>query len=98
MNRNFKSNAGNWNTRPLGEIAEVRLDKMLDKAKHRGGAALPYLRNVNVRWGSIETDDMRQMHFEDDELGCFGFGPRMCWFAKAANLVALLFGMDGCQT
>lgn len=61
-----------WPIVPLGEIAEVKLGKMLDKAKHQTGRRLPYLRNVNVRWGSIETDDLLEMHFEDGELERFG--------------------------
>jgi type I restriction enzyme M protein len=61
-----------WEMTPLGEIAEVKLGKMLDKAKHRSGRLLPYLRNVNVRWGSIETHDLLEMYFEDDELDRFG--------------------------
>ena len=63
---------GEWPAVPLGDIAEVKLGKMLDKAKHQTGRRLPYLRNVNVRWGSIETDDLLEMHFEDDELERFG--------------------------
>ncbi len=61
-----------WEMRPLGEIAEVKLGKMLDKTKHRSGRMMPYLRNVNVRWGSIETHDLLEMYFEDDELERFG--------------------------
>ena len=52
---------------PLGEIADVKLGKMLDKNKHVIGRRLPYLRNMNVRWGTIDTDDLLEMHFEDDE-------------------------------
>jgi type I restriction enzyme S subunit len=61
-----------WKTVPLGGIAEVRLGKMLDKTKHRKGRRLPYLRNINVRWGTVETDDLLDMYFEDDELDRFG--------------------------
>lgn len=61
-----------WPVVFLGEIAEVKLGKMLDKAKHQAGQRLPYLRNVNVRWGTIETDDLLEMHFEEDELDRFG--------------------------
>ncbi len=57
---------------PLGEIADVKLGKMLDKAKHQTGRRLPYLRNVNVRWGTIETDDLLEMHFEDEQVERFG--------------------------
>jgi len=60
-----------WQSVPLGQIAEVQLGKMLDKVKHRTGQLLPYLRNVNVRWGRIDTDDLFKMHFEDDELERF---------------------------
>jgi type I restriction enzyme M protein len=61
-----------WEMRPLGDIAEVKLGKMLDKNKHRSGRMIPYLRNVNVRWGTIETDDLLEMYFDDDELDRFG--------------------------
>lgn len=61
-----------WPVVPLGEIAEVKLGKMLDKAKHTSGRLLPYLRNVNVRWGTVNTDDLREMHFDEDEMDRFG--------------------------
>lgn len=63
---------GDWPQKPLGEIAEVRLGKMLDKAKHVSGRKLPYLRNVNVRWGKADTDDLREMYFKDEELERYG--------------------------
>jgi type I restriction enzyme S subunit len=67
-----KANGSCWPTIPLGEIAEVKLGKMLDKTKHRTGRPLPYLRNINVRWGSVDTNDLLAMNFEDDELDRFG--------------------------
>ena len=60
-----------WKTIPLGEIAEVKLGKMLDKAKHQTGRKFPYLRNINVRWGTVETEDVFEMHFEDDQVERF---------------------------
>lgn len=60
-----------WPLVPLGEIAEVKLGKMLDK-KRTSGRLLPYLRNINVRWGSVDTNDLLEMPFEDDELDRFG--------------------------
>src|ERR1035437_2325213 len=57
---------------PLRENADVKIGKMLDKAKHQTGRRLPYLRNVNVRWGTIETDDLLEMHFEDEQVERFG--------------------------
>jgi type I restriction enzyme S subunit len=64
--------AEEWERVPLGEIADVQLGKMLDKAKHQKGRVLPYLRNISVRWNSIHTHDLPQMYFEDDELDRFG--------------------------
>lgn len=61
-----------WEITPLGEIADVKLGKMLDKAKHRSGRMMPYLRNVNVRWGCIETHDLLEMYFEGEEFERFG--------------------------
>ena len=61
-----------WPAVPLGEIAEVKLGKMLDSANHQTGRRLPYLRNVNVRWGSVVTDDLLEMLFDDDQLERFG--------------------------
>jgi type I restriction enzyme S subunit len=65
-----------WPTVHLGDIAEVKLGKMLDKAKHVTGQRLPYLRNINVRWGSIDTSDLREMSFDDPELDRFGLKPQ----------------------
>src|SRR5436309_2779920 len=56
----------------MGEIAELRLGKMLDKEKHTAGKRMPYLRNVNVQWGRIDTHDLSEMYFEEDELDYFG--------------------------
>jgi len=61
-----------WEMKPLGEIAEVKLGKMLDKNKHTSGRLMPYLRNVNVRWNSIETHDLLEMYYDEDELDRFG--------------------------
>ncbi|MBN1458665.1 MAG: restriction endonuclease subunit S [Armatimonadetes bacterium] len=63
---------GEWPIVALGDIAEVRLGKMLDKAKHRTGRRLPYLRNINVRWGYVDTDDLLEMFFKDEELERYG--------------------------
>jgi type I restriction enzyme S subunit len=51
----------------LGEVADVQLGKMLD-TKRTEGTSLPYLRNVNVRWGRIDVSDLLEMPFKDREL------------------------------
>ena len=60
-----------WVRRSLGEIADCRLGKMLDQNKNKG-ELMPYLANVNVRWGAINLDNLREMRFEDDELDAVG--------------------------
>jgi type I restriction enzyme S subunit len=52
---------------PLGEIADVKLGKMLDRTKHKTGRNLPYLRNINVRWGHVDTSDVSEMFFKNKE-------------------------------
>jgi len=63
-----------WQTRPLSEIADFVLGKMLDQAKNRG-ELLPYLANVHVRWGDFELSDLREMRFEPHEVERYSLKP-----------------------
>jgi type I restriction enzyme, S subunit len=60
-----------WISKPLGDVAEFRLGKMLDQKKNKGDL-MPYLANVNVRWGEVDLSNLREMRFEDNELDAFG--------------------------
>jgi type I restriction enzyme S subunit len=60
-----------WKHKTLSEVAEFRLGKMLDQNKNKGDL-IPYLANINVRWGRFELNDFREMRFEDHELETFG--------------------------
>lgn len=64
-----------WRRMPLGDVAETALGKMLDRAKDRGLPRVRYLRNVNVQWGRIDTDDVLEMELADDERERFGVEP-----------------------
>ena len=44
----------------VGDVAEHCLGKMLDKKKNKGELK-SYLRNKNVRWFNVETDDLLEM-------------------------------------
>ncbi len=55
-----------WEVVTLGEVAETALGKMLDKGRPKGHPHVPYLRNVNVQWGRIDTDDVLTMELADD--------------------------------
>jgi type I restriction enzyme, S subunit len=60
-----------WTTKSLGEIADFCLGKMLDGNKNRG-EPLPYLANLNVRWGEFDLENLREMRFEEDEMDRYG--------------------------
>lgn len=60
-----------WERRALGEVAEIRLGKMLDAKKNRGELR-PYLANVNVRWGAFDLTDLREMRVEENERAKYG--------------------------
>ena len=55
----------------LADIADMRLGKMLDEKKNRG-ELLPYLANINVRWGEFDFENLREMRFEEHELERYG--------------------------
>ncbi len=56
--------------RAIGDIASTSLGKMLD-AKKQSGEPIPYLRNINVRWGSFDLADLRTTPLEPDEVAKF---------------------------
>ena len=60
-----------WETKKLETVADFCLGKMLDQKKNRG-EPLPYLANINVRWGEFDLTDLREMRFEQHELDRYG--------------------------
>ena len=98
LNHWLNNDDGKWETVKLGEVAEMCLGKMLDKNKNKG-TYQPYLRNVNVRWGSFDLDDLLEMRFEESEqdrygvrkgdlIMCEGGEPGRCaiWNATVPNM------------
>lgn len=65
----------NWLNVELGDVSDACLGKMLDQAKHRSGMSLPYLRNINVRWGYFDLDDVAEMYFDESELEKYALYP-----------------------
>ena len=77
-----------WEWIRFGTIANCILGKMLDKANNKG-IPKPYLRNINIRWGSIDFTDILMMPvtneeeiklslLENDLLLCEGGEPGRC--------------------
>ncbi|OBX25782.1 type I restriction enzyme S subunit [Gelidibacter algens] len=54
----------------IGEVSIHSLGKMLDRNKNTG-TYKPYLRNQNVRWFSIDMNDVKEMKFEENEFEKF---------------------------
>lgn len=66
LNSVFTQRGEGWTDDAVGNIAEHRLGKMLDKNKNKGEFKA-YLRNLNVQWFVVQTDDVLEMRFEEDE-------------------------------
>lgn len=64
-----------WRIAQLGEVADTTLGKMLDRGHPRGLATVPYLRNVNVQWGRIDTHDLLNMELADGDRERFAVQP-----------------------
>ena len=58
---------GSWPVMPVGAQFEVMLGKMLDQNRVTGEHLKPYLRNTNVQWDRIDTDDLLLMDFSPHE-------------------------------
>lgn len=79
--------AGEWGEIALGEIAEIKLGKMLDQQKNTTGRLLPYLNNISVRWNEVNTSDLPLMYFKESELERYGL--------KAGDVVVCEGGEPG---
>lgn len=57
-----------WRTGPVYAYFSTELGRMLNPERAGGDKQAPYLRNANVHWYEIDTDDVATMSFEADEL------------------------------
>lgn len=65
-----------WPSATIGEIADVRLGKMLSsKVRETGLVQVPYLRNENIRWGTIRFDDVKVLGLRQDEIARYSVEP-----------------------
>ncbi|MDF6017686.1 restriction endonuclease subunit S [Streptomyces sp. JH34] len=56
-----------WSIMPVSYQFEVLLGKMLNPERAGGTHPAPYLRNTNVQWDRITTDDLLEMSFPPEE-------------------------------
>jgi type I restriction enzyme, S subunit len=64
-----------WASAPLDAVAAVQLGKMLSAETRQGPNQRPYLRNINVRWGSIDVSDVLTMDFSEEQAIKFSLQP-----------------------
>ena len=57
-----------WEVAAVNYRYEVLLGKMLDEKRITGRHLAPYLRNVDVQWDCINTEDLPQMDFSGDDI------------------------------
>jgi type I restriction enzyme S subunit len=65
----------NWPRKAVRSVAETTLGKMLSAKSKTGVGTTPYLRNKNVRWGSVDVGDVAEMDFSDAERDKFRLIP-----------------------
>ena len=58
---------GTWPLRPLADIADTQLGKMLSQKSKLGVGAVRYVRNRNVQWGKVVLDEVAEMDFTEQE-------------------------------
>lgn len=60
-----------WMIKPVGDLFEVQLGKMLNKIAKELEPQYTYLGNSNVKWGEFVLSDLKTMHFNERELTKF---------------------------
>jgi type I restriction enzyme S subunit len=60
---------------PVYAYFDVQLGKMLNPERALGDNQKPYLRNANIQWYEVNTDDVATMSFESDEQARYGIEP-----------------------
>ncbi|WP_342766105.1 restriction endonuclease subunit S [Halorubrum sp. SD626R] len=56
-----------WGVAKIGWKYDIQLGKMLDESEIVGDNLEPYLRNKDVQWWEINTEDLPQMDFTEQE-------------------------------
>jgi type I restriction enzyme, S subunit len=62
---------GSWPKKPLSEVAETQLGKMLSMKSKTGVGTRPYLRNKNIQWDRVDIADVLEMDFTPKEFEKF---------------------------
>lgn len=71
----FPKIPAHWSFCPLNYRYEVQLGKMLDEKQITGEFLRPYLRNTDVQWGRINSDNLPEMDISPSELSRYTVQP-----------------------
>ena len=61
-----------WSTGRVGWWFDVELGKMLDESRITGESLAPYIRNTDVQWNGINTEDLPVMDFNEADRIRYG--------------------------
>jgi len=64
-----------WYTPPVYSRFEVQLGKMLDEKRIKRTHLAPYLRNVDVQWETINSADLPEMDFDEEDRAKYALRP-----------------------
>lgn len=76
-----------WKLVRLADLFEAQLGKMVSAKSRAGISPKPYLRNLNVQWGLVDTRDVIEMDFNAREMNKFRL--------RAGDLVMCEGGVPG---
>jgi len=65
---NPETNLKKWKEEETQELFDMKLGKMLSAKNYTGKNLRPYLRNINVQWGSLDLSDVKEMDFDEKEF------------------------------
>ena len=64
-----------WEVKPIGQVFEIQLGKMLSQKAAEGISPFPYLGNKNVQWDRVEATGLQMMDFNGRERSKFELRP-----------------------
>jgi type I restriction enzyme S subunit len=71
---------------PVYAYFDIQLGKMLNAERASGDNQRPYLRNANIQWYEIKTDDLATMTFEADEYLRYALRPGDLLVCEGGNV------------
>lgn len=71
---------------------EVQLGKMLDEKRIKGTHLAPYLRNIDVQWGEVNTSELPVMDFDEQDRVKYSLNKDDILVCEGVKSAGVLFG------